>query len=167
MTNLMLRENFYNDLYEFRRDFDEIFNQMLTIKPLLREQVPAETPFNLVQFAPAVETYVDKEAKKYICRIALPGVEPKEIEINLQGNQLTIRGEKKVTKMTKEVELNRSEFLYGSFERTLTLPEGIASEKVVAEFHNGILEITAPISAGALPRKIEVKELPFAKHVTV
>ncbi|MGC1965536.1 MAG: Hsp20/alpha crystallin family protein, partial [Candidatus Acidiferrales bacterium] len=120
MTNLMLRNNFYNDLFEFRRDFDEIFNHILTFKPFLKEHIPFETPFNLMPFTPAVEAYVDKETKKYICRVSLPGVEPKEIEINLQGNLLTIKGEKRVTKTLKEVEVKHSEFLYGSFERTLT-----------------------------------------------
>ena len=168
MTNLMLRNNFYTDLFEFRRDFDEIFNQMLTFKPFLKEQLPLETPFDLVPFTPAVEAYVDKEAKKYICRVSLPGVEPKEIEINLQGNLLTIKGEKRITKTLKEVEVKHSEFLYGSFERTLTLPEGIVVDKLVAEFHNGVLEVTAPIAVAALPRKIEVKEVkiaPTAKQV--
>jgi HSP20 family protein len=165
MTNLMLRDNFFNDLFEFRRDFDEIFNHMLTFKPFLKEQFPIETPFNLVPYAPPVEAYVDKETKKYICRVSLPGVEPKEVEINLQGNLLTIKGEKRITKMLKEVEVKHSEFLYGSFERTLTLPEGIVSDKLVAEFHNGVLEITAPIAVAALPRKIEVKTIPIARQV--
>lgn len=165
MTNLMLRDNFFNDLFEFRRDFDDIFNQMLTFKPFVKEQFPLETPFNLVPFVPAVEAYVDKETRKYICRVSLPGVEAKEIEINLQGNLLTIKGEKKISKTFKESELKQSEFVYGSFERTLTLPEGVVSEKLVAEFHNGVLELTAPMTVAALPRKIEVKPLPMVKHV--
>jgi HSP20 family protein len=166
MTNLMLRDNFYSDLFEFRRDFDEIFNQMLTFKPFLKEHLPLQTRFNLVPFTPAVEAYVDKEARNYICRVSLPGVEPKEIEINLQGNLLTIKGEKRITKTLKEVEVRHSEFLYGSFERTMTLPEGIVLDKLVAEFHNGVLEVTAPIAVAALPRKIEVKTAPIAKQVT-
>jgi HSP20 family protein len=165
MANLMRRGNFFNDLFEFRRDFDEIFNHMLTFKPFLKEQFPLETPFNLVPFAPAVEAYVDKETKKYTCRVSLPGVEPKEIEINLQGNLLTIKGEKEFTKTLKEVEVKHSEFLYGSFERTLTLPEGTVADKLVAEFHNGVLEVTAPIAEASLPRKIEVKTVPIARHV--
>ena len=168
MRNWMLRNNYYNDPFEFRRDFDEIFNNMLTFKPFLKEQLPLERPFNLVPFIPAGEAYVDKEARKYICRVSLPGVEPKEVEINLQGNLLTIKGEKRITKTFKEVEVKHSEFLYGSFERTLTLPEGIVSDKLVAEFHNGVLEVTAPIVVAALPRKIEVNEVktaPIAKQV--
>jgi HSP20 family protein len=165
MTDLMLRDSFLSDLFEFRHDFDEIFNHMLTLKPFLREQLPLDAPLSLVPFAPAVETYVDKDAKKYICRVSLPGVEPKQIEISVQGNLLTIKGEKKIEKTLKEVEVKHSEFLYGSFERTLTLPEGVVGDKLVAEFHNGVLEITAPVAVAALPRKIEVKTVPIAKQV--
>ncbi len=168
MTKLMLRDNFYSDLFEFRRDFDEIFNQMLTFKPFVTEQLPLERAFNFVPFVPAVEAYVDMEARKYICRVSLPGVDPKEIEINLQGNVLSIKGEKRTAKTLKEAEVKHSEFLYGAFERTLTLPEGITAEKLVAEFHNGVLEITAPVAVAALPRKIEVKEVktaPIGKQV--
>lgn len=164
MTDLMLRDNFLSDLFEFRRDFDDIFNQMLSLKPSLREQLSVDAPYSLVPFVPAVEAYVDKEAKKYICHVSLPGIEPKDIEINLQGNLLRIKGEKKITKTLKEVEVKHSEFVYGSFERTLTLPEGVASDKLVAEFRNGVLEITAPVAVAALPRKIEVKTVPLAKQ---
>jgi HSP20 family protein len=164
MTDLMLRENFLSDLFEFRRDFDDIFKQMLSLKPSLSAQLSLDAPLSLAPFAPAVEAYVDKEAKKYVCRVSLPGIEPKDIEINLQGNLLKIKGEKKITKTLKEVEVKHSEFVYGSFERTLTLPEGVAADKLVAEFRNGVLEITAPVAVAALPRKIEVKTVPLAKQ---
>jgi len=47
--------------------------------------------------------------------------------------------------------------VYGAFERTLSLPEGVEPDKVTADYQNGILEITAPVSAAALPRRIEIK----------
>ena len=83
-----------------------------------------------------------------------------------RASLLTIKGEKRITKTLKEVEVKQSEFVYGSFERTLTLPEGIALDKLVAEFQNGVLEVTAPVAVAALPRKIEVKIAPIAKQVT-
>jgi HSP20 family protein len=55
------------------------------------------------------------------------------------------------------------EINYGTFQRTLTLPEGVDAEKISAEFNNGLLEITAPIAAAALPRRVEIKSLPKAK----
>jgi len=162
MKNLALRDPLFEDLFDFRREFDKIFNRMLTVKPWGKEEV---APWALGTFAPAVETYVDKEAKKYICRVALPGIEPKEVRIHVQGNLLTIAGERKYTRTTKEPEVLHEEFAYGKFERTLELPEGVYGEKMYAEFVNGVLEITAPVAAAALPRKIEIKTIPLTKQV--
>jgi HSP20 family protein len=155
----------YDELFGFRREFDEMFNRILTGKEwAVVPQLPGfKKEFN---FTPAVEAYVDKEAKKYICRVTLPGVEPKELQIHAQGNLLTIHGERKFTRNIKEVELMEQEVAYGVFERTLTLPEGVMIDKLTAEYVNGGLEITAPVTAGALPRKIEIKTVaPFAKQI--
>jgi HSP20 family protein len=157
--------NLYEELFSFRREFDEMFNRILNGKPWVEQaQLPAYTrEFN---FTPAVEAYVDKEGKKYVCRVTLPGVEPKDLQIHAQGNLLTIHGERKFTRNIKEVELFEQEVAYGVFERTITLPEGVVPEKLTAEYANGVLEITAPIALAALPRKIEVKTLApaVAKH---
>jgi HSP20 family protein len=161
MTNLVLRDPFFEDLFDFRREFDKIFNRMLTEKPWEKEFAP----FKECNFVPAVESYVDKDNKKYVCKISLPGIEPKEVHIHVQGNLLTIKGERKFTKETKEQELLHREFAYGRFERILELPEGVNTEKINAEFLNGVLEITAPIAAVALPRKIEIKVTPYVKQI--
>jgi len=161
MTNLLLREPFFEDLFDFRREFDKIFNRMLSVKPYEKELAPWK-PFN---FVPAVEAYVDKETKKYVCKVSLPGIEPKEVQIHVQGNLLTITGERKYAQETKEREALHEEFAYGKFERTLELPEGVNTEKMNAEFMNGVLEITAPVAALALPRKIEIKTTPFTKQI--
>jgi len=148
--------NLYQELFGFRRDFDEMFERLFASKPWTEwERLPEfKKVFN---FTPAVEAYVDKEAKKYVCRVTLPGVDPKEVQITAQGNVLTIHGERKFTRTAKEVEFAEQEIAYGMFERTLTLPEGVLPEKLTAEYVNGVLEIAAPIAVAALPRKIEVK----------
>jgi HSP20 family molecular chaperone IbpA len=154
--------NLYDELFGFRREFDEMFNRMLAGKPWTEQNaLPAFTPaitkeFN---FTPAVEAYVDKEAKKYVCRVVLPGIEPKEVQVHAQGNLLTIHGERKFTRTAKEVEPIEQEVAYGMFERTLTLPEGVTAEKLTAEYTNGVLEITAPVAVAALPRKIEIRAI--------
>jgi HSP20 family protein len=157
--------NLYEELFGFRREFDEMFNRVLSAKPWAeRPELPAfGKEFN---FTPAVEAYVDKEGKKYVCRVTLPGVEPKELQVHMQGNLLTIHGERKFTRNIKEVELMEQEVAYGVFDRTITLPEGVIVEKLTAEYVNGVLEITAPIAVAALPRKIEIKTTaPFAKQI--
>jgi HSP20 family protein len=161
MKNLVLHDPLLEDLFDVRREFDKIFNRMLTVKPWRQEEV---APWTLGNFAPGVEAYVDKEAKKYICRVSLPGIEPKEVQIHVQGSLLTITGERKCTRTAKEAEVLHEEFAYGKFERVLKLPEGVNEEKIYAEFVNGVLEITAPVAAAALPRKIEIKAIPMAKQ---
>jgi HSP20 family protein len=162
MTGMTLRDPLFEDLFDFRREFDKIFNRVLTAKPWEKEVAPW-TPFNLV---PAVEAYVDKEAKKYVCKVSLPGIEPKEVQIHVQANLLTITGERKYTRESKEHEALHEEFAYGKFERTVELPEGVNTEKMNAEFVNGVLEITAPVAAIALARKIEIKAAaPFTKQI--
>ena len=162
MTNLIVRDNLFEDLFDVRREFDKIFNRMLTAKPWGKEEAAELGEFN---FAPAIESYVDKDAKKYICKVSLPGIDPKEVHVSVEGNMLTITGERKVEKKTKEAEYFHEEFSYGKFERTLELPEGVNSEKFNAEFVNGVLEITAPVAAVALPKKIEIKTVPMTKQM--
>ena len=66
-------------------------------------------------------------------------------------------GERKFARTIKDVEMYEKEFAYGKFERVLELPEGLNVEKLEAQYINGVLEITAPLVAAVLPRKIEVK----------
>lgn len=162
MRELNVYDNLFQDLFDFRRDFDQIFNRMLTVKPWTREEFG---PLAATSFVPAIESYVDNETKKYFLHVSLPGVDPKDVQIHVQGNVLTIAGEKKFAHTIKEVDLFEKEIAYGKFERELTLPEGVNTEKLFAEYVNGVLEVTAPVSVAALPRKIEIRTVPLAKQV--
>jgi len=81
MTNFLNTEHFMQNLFDFRRDFDEIFNQMVSYKASNQQPSTLGRTWN---FVPAVESYVDNGAKKYICRVVLPGVEPKDVQIHAQ-----------------------------------------------------------------------------------
>jgi HSP20 family protein len=165
MKNLSLYqpERFFNDLFGFRREFDEMFNRVLSGNAW-REEVPGFKKAFAV--FPPVEAFLDKEGKKYVCKMALPGVEPKDVHVHAQGNLLTVRGERKYERHTKETEIFEDEIRYGTFERTVSLPEGVNAEKLAAEYVNGVLEITAPVAAAALPRKIEIRAAaPQAKQI--
>jgi HSP20 family protein len=163
MRNPYMTERLFEDLFGLHRGFNEMFNRVLTGKTWGRELPEFRAQF---AFAPAIESYVDKEGKKYVCHVTLPGIEPKDLQIHAQGNLLTIQGERKLTHRSKETELFEEEIAYGVFERTLKLPEGVNTEKLTAEYVNGILEITAPVVAAALPRKIEVKTVPLMTKQT-
>lgn len=161
MTNVIPRDSFFQDLFDFRRDFDQIFNRLLSGNPWWSEDGATSAGI----FAPAVESYVDKDGKSFHVSMALPGVGPKDVQIHAQGNTLTISGERKVAHRAKDVDWLHKELWYGHFERTLTLPEGVDVNKLNAEYHNGLLEITAPVAASALPRRIEVRTTLMAKQM--
>jgi HSP20 family protein len=161
MTNLVPRSSRFQDLVDFRGDFDQIFDRMVSGWPF------GETPAAGTSAAstPAIESYVDKDAKTYHVRASLPGVDPKEVQIHAQGNTLTISGERQEKRNAKDLDLYYEEISYGAFERTLTLPEGVDADKLTAEYHDGVLELTAPVAAAALPRRIEVRTTPMFKQI--
>jgi HSP20 family protein len=165
MANLSLRDNLFQDLFDFRRDFDHLFNRFLSGSGGSQPGRAQHGETTMATFAPAVESYVDREGKRFVCRVALPGVDPKDVNIQLQGNVLSISGERKITNERKEADFIQTEMMYGYFERDIPLPEGIDTNKLDAEYRNGVLEITAPVSAAALPRRIEVKSTEGAKQM--
>ena len=156
MNNLATRGNSFRDLYDFRRDFDQIFNRMAEGWPFGNEGVSSGL---------AIESYVDTDGKKYHCRVSLPGVDPKDVDLQANGNTLTISGERKSNRRSMEVNYLHEEISYGFFERTFTLPEGVDTNQLTADYHNGVLEISAPIAASALPRRIEVRTTPMSKQI--
>ena len=152
MANLIRHVDLFEELFGFRREFDELFDRLFNGDIL----TPARfTPTHTE--VPLMEAWVDKEGKKYHARVAIPGIEPKDVQVNLEGNTLSIHAERKENVEKKEVDYLRREFSYGFLDRVLVLPEGAETEKITAEFNNGVLEITAPMAAAALPRRIEIK----------
>ena len=106
---------------------------------------------------PPIESWVDRENKKFHLSIALPGFDPKELQVELEGNNLTVSGEHEEKDEKKDADYLEQEFSYGRMERTIVLPEGVDTSKVSAEYNNGVLEITAPFNEAALPKRIEVR----------
>ena len=157
MANLASRETFFNDLFDIRRDLNGMFSRLVTGAPPVSEHA-----LKMIAAVPPIEAWVDKNEKKYHLSIALAGVDPKDVQLSVQGNNLMVSGEQKASEEKKEANYQYQEFSYGRFERSITLPEGVDTEKLTAEYKNGVLEITAPMNANALPRKIEIKTLPAA-----
>ena len=157
MANLTYRDNsVFQNLFDFRRDFDHIFNRFLS-SGLQGGQEQQRGNMSMATFAPAIDAFVDKEGKRFVAHVAVPGVDPKDVNISVQGNMLTISGERNVSNERREADTVYNELIYGAFERTLSLPEGVDTQKITADYRNGVLEITAPIAAAALPRRIEIK----------
>lgn len=99
-----------------------------------------------------VEDRVDDD--KYVLRAELPGLDPEDIKVNVEDGRLTIEAER----TEERSESGRSEFSYGSFNRSVSLPAGADENQVEASYAKGILEVTVALSAaGTGGRSIEVK----------
>ena len=158
MANLVPRDTFFHDMFDFRRNFDQAFNRLLRWPSATQQELAYEN-----EFSPAVEAFIDRDNKKFQCEIVLPGVDPKDVDIQVQGNTLTISGERTNTRETRDADFLQREISYGSFTRSLVLPEGVDKEKISAEYRNGMLQITAPIATASLPKKVEIKTLPASR----
>ena len=94
--------------------------------------------------------------KEYRLHLEVPGVDPKNVNITVQDGVLTVSGEKSAEKTEKGETWTRSERTYGSFSRSVTLPEGVDAEKVTAEGADGVLVVRIPKPEAKTPRKIQV-----------
>jgi HSP20 family protein len=159
MANLARRERAFNELFDLRHSFDQIFNRMLR-----GSSSTGDREVRTLVAIPPIEAWVDNNEKKYHLSIALPGMDANDLQIDLQGNNLTVSGEHKSEAEKKDANYLEREFSLGRFERLITLPEGVDTEKISAEYNNGVLEISAPLSASALPKRIEIKTQPKAKQ---
>jgi HSP20 family protein len=90
-------------------------------------------------------------------RAELPGLEAKDIDLNISGDILSIRGEKKNETEDKQKDYYSRESYYGSFQRSIRLPTEVQSDKVEAHFKNGVLGIKLPKSEKTQLKKIEIK----------
>jgi HSP20 family protein len=157
MSNLARTDSVFDRLFDFRRDFDNLFSGILTDSSQRGRRLES-----LVFSVPPIEAWVDPNDKKYHLSVALAGVNPQEIQLNLQGNTLTVSGEHKSGDEKKDANYLQREFSYEQFERIIQLPEAIDTQELTAQYNNGVLEIVAPIRAEALPKQIEIKNLPAA-----
>jgi HSP20 family protein len=102
---------------------------------------------------------ISEDEKEITVSAELPGIDEKDLDISLTKEALTIKGEKKTETEDKKKDYHRIERSYGSFCRTIALPENIDEGKATAELKKGVLKITIPKTAAAQPqkRKLEVK----------
>lgn len=104
---------------------------------------------------PAVD--VTEHENAYEVKVELPGVNKDDVKITMQDDILTIRGEKKQEKESKNSSYHRIERSYGSFQRSFTLPTSVKHDQIDASYKDGILTIALPKAEEAKPKQIEVK----------
>jgi len=105
-------------------------------------------------WAPAVD--ILETTDQIVLRADLPGLDPKDVEIQVQNGTLTLRGERKFESDVKEDNFRRVERVYGSFVRSFSLPQTVDAEKVEAEYRSGVLELKLPKRPEAKPKQIKV-----------
>jgi HSP20 family protein len=107
------------------------------------------------RFSPPID--VAETDKEFTVRAELPGIDPKDLEVTVTGHQLVLSGEKKESSEHDGKNFYRSETRYGSFRRSLPLPDGVDTEHVEAEYANGVLTLHLKKTEQAATKRIEVK----------
>jgi HSP20 family protein len=142
----------FQELASWHRDIDDLFNRFFA-----SPQSDQDQEARLVNWVPAVET--STKDGQYVVRLDIPGVDPKDVEVSVQEDNLIIRGERKSSHQVKEKDYHYTEAAYGKFERRLSLPKGVDRDKVTAGYKNGVLEISVPrpvaLAGKTIPIQIE------------
>ncbi len=105
-------------------------------------------------FVPPVDVYEDEH--NLVLKLEVPGVNEEDLDVQVENNTLTVKGERKFEKEEKEENFHRIERRYGTFLRTFRLPNTVDSEKVEANYDKGILKISLAKRAEAKPKQIKV-----------
>ena len=109
---------------------------------------------NLTSWAPAVD--ILETEHELVVQADLPDVNPEELDIRVENNILTIRGERKFAKTVKPSNYLRVERSYGTFTRSFSLPNTVKSEAIKADYQNGVLKLSIPKREEAKPKQIKV-----------
>jgi HSP20 family protein len=105
---------------------------------------------------PAVDVFDTKEA--VVLKAELAGMKPDDIQIEVEDNVLTIKGERRFAEKVEEDRYYRIERRFGSFQRSLALPQGVKADDIQASYEDGILEVRVPKAEEEQPRKITVRQ---------
>jgi HSP20 family protein len=132
-------------LGSLRREFNDLFDRFWS---------GSLEPMQLGRWTPAID--ISETDDQVLVQAEVPGMDAGDIDVSLEGNVLTLRGEKKDQREEKGENFHRVERQYGSFMRSIQLPTDVVAEKVTATFRNGVLEVTLPKSEEAKPKRVAI-----------
>ncbi|MGA8830626.1 MAG: Hsp20/alpha crystallin family protein [Desulfomonilaceae bacterium] len=136
-------------------EFMRLQKNMNNLFSTLNENAPSSELFlKRGRLFPPINVLKDEGNYKILAEI--PGVKADEIELSVQGETLTIKGERKPEILGDNVSYHRRERSHGSFQRSISLPEKVDSDNIGANYKNGVLTITLPVDKASGPRKISV-----------
>ena len=136
------------------REFSTLQDRM---NRLFRESYSPEGPeeaLTTTSFAPPVDIYEDEH--NITLKLEVPGIDEKDIDVRIEGNTLTVHGERNIEKEEKEENFRRIQRHYGSFPRSFTLPSSVDPGQVSAHYDKGVLKINLAKKAEAKPKQIKV-----------
>lgn len=146
MSNLTRWEP-VREMMTLREAMDRLFDDAFTRPLSVRDGWSMATP--------AIDMY--QTENDVVVRASVPGIKAEEVQINVTGDVLTIKGEVNQDEERKDRAWHIREQRFGSFERSVALPTAVKSDKAEAEFENGILTITLPKADEVKPRTINIK----------
>jgi HSP20 family protein len=138
--------NPFREMEEMEQMMNENFG-----RPSMWRRVPEDEYI----WAPSIEMF--EKNNSYILRLEIPGVSPEDVDISLTGETLTVKWERKAPEDIRDEAYQVCEMCYGSFTRSISLPEPFDSAKIKATFENGILDIRIPKAEEAKPRQIKIR----------
>lgn len=140
----LVRMDPFRNLVSVKRDLDRFFGDW-----------DEESETSVSHWRPVVDIFETKD--NLVLLAELPGMDKKDISINIENNTLTLSGERTFDQEVKKENYHRIERAYGSFSRSFSLPATISKDKVEARYENGVLEVYLPKSEESKPREIEVR----------
>jgi len=154
-----------NDWRGFRSDIDRLFEDFFSPGGLATTgQGQGQTAF----WAPAVD--VSEDSDNFLVHAELPGLKPEDIDIELENNVLTLKGQRNFERKDEKQNYHFVERSYGSFYRSFSLPRNVDPNGIQANFEDGVLKISIPKTEQAKPRKVEIgagtAQQPKAKEIS-
>jgi HSP20 family protein len=134
--------------------FREVMALQNRMNSLFREMNEPEGALTTASFVPAVDIYEDN--KKVVLKLEVPGIEEKDLDVRVENNTLTVKGERRFDKEEKEENFHRIERRYGSFFRSFTLPSTVDAEHIGASYNAGVLKLELMKKPEAQPKQIKV-----------
>ncbi len=140
----------FRELSTLHQDIDDIFSHFFG-----REEEWFPTRWGTVM--PMIESFV--RDGELVERADLPGINPKDVELAVEGHRLVMRGERRSKEERREKDYVHREVVYGRFERAIDLPEGVDADSIKATYHDGVLEVTMKA-----PKALVAKKVPITVH---
>ncbi|MBE0409870.1 MAG: Hsp20/alpha crystallin family protein [Anaerolineales bacterium] len=136
----------FREFISLRDSMDRLFDRTLS---------RMDSDFDTVSWSLALDVVESND--EFVVKASLPGIEPDDLEITYSDNTLTIRGETKTEQEVEESRYHLRERRYGRFSRSVSLPSKINSDKIKADYNNGVLTLHLPKTEEVKPKRISVK----------